>query len=288
MPCHLPSVTARIKKKKKVLALIHLSRGEYKKNWPHAFGHVALQCVCSGRQFYTANTKREKERKRGRKDKSSAEKRQRQLAKGAPECHLASNWGEKKGGGKRKKGSLEFTRGEFFLFADSWVSYYGIKFNQCPPPTPWNVEQRTGGNGWKSFWGVIWARSEAYRVGRGVGWGAVGWWCWDGSGKQCAGGLGKMPGLGGGGQSHSAGALMAPCQQRNYSIFRTAGTKRVVGHFSSSTGHHRLSPLTWNLPIVSSRCSCWRRDWSHQVIHQLEAQESTKINLICVWSPLLC
>lgn len=45
------------------------------------------------------------------------------------------------------------------------MSYYGIRFNQCPPR---NVEQRAGGNGWKSLGDDV-GRALRRRGGPGCG-----------------------------------------------------------------------------------------------------------------------
>lgn len=116
--------------------------------------HVALQqCgppMCSGtvdptqRQSYTTDKK-----KWGRKRKEDWINQTRRKTKATgqwgPKCRLASTRRE---GGKEKRKSRIYQRKVLFLFLDSWVSYYGIRFNQCPPR---NVEQRAGGNGWKSL-----------------------------------------------------------------------------------------------------------------------------------------
>lgn len=136
---------------------------------------VALPFVCSGtvdptqRQSYTTDEKKKKrewgsERKEERINQ--ARRKTKATGQGGPKCHLASTWGEKKGGEKEKRKSRVYQRKVLFLFLDSWVSYYGIRFNQCPPR---NVEQRAGGNGWKSFLGDDVGRVLRRRGGPGCG-----------------------------------------------------------------------------------------------------------------------
>lgn len=52
------------------------------------------------------------------------------------------------------------------------MSYYGIRYNQCPSR---NVEQRAGGNGWKSLGDDV-GRALRRRGGPAWVWGAVRWW----------------------------------------------------------------------------------------------------------------
>lgn len=152
--------------------------------------------------------KKKKESEWGRKRKeeriNQAWRETKATGQGGPKCHLASNSGEKKGGEKEKRKSRVYQRKVLFLFLDSWVSYYGIRFNQCPSR---NVEQRAGGNGWKSLGDDV-GRLRGKRVGLGEGWGAVRWlvgWvreaqcgrAWQsaqGEGKpQCWGPRGSLP-----------------------------------------------------------------------------------------------
>lgn len=53
------------------------------------------------------------------------------------------------------------------------MPYYGIRFNQCPSR---NVEQKAGGNGWKTFetfLRMMWVGCWGVEVGLSVGWGTV-------------------------------------------------------------------------------------------------------------------
>lgn len=123
--------------------------------------NVALPCVCSGtvdptqRQSYTTD-KKKKQRERGSERKeeriNQARRKTKATGQGGPKCHLASTWGEKKGG-EKKKGSLEFTRGKFSFF--SWTAeclIMGLDLTSAPLGM-WNRGLVVMGG---RVWGMMW------------------------------------------------------------------------------------------------------------------------------------
>lgn len=93
---------------------------------------------------------RERERKEERINQ--ARRKTKATGQGGPKCHLASTWGEKRGG-EKKKGSLEFTRGKFSFF--SWTAeclIMGLDLTSAPLGM-WNRGLVVMGG---RVWGMMW------------------------------------------------------------------------------------------------------------------------------------